>query len=212
MKVIELTHKITENMPLYPGTEKPQLNPVATCEKNGYQETLRHFYSHTGTHMDAPAHLISEGMTLDSFEPQQFVGKGRVIDCRDCEHGSEIPYEKIEQVKEKADEADFLLFLTGWSKYWGQPEYFVDYPVISKKICGYITSSGKKGIGLDTISLDPIKGLTLPRHQAILSNNMVIIENLVNLERIGFELFNFIALPLRYENADGAPVRAIALI
>mgnify|MGYP000488374211 FL=1 len=54
MTVIDLTHTIREDMPVYPGTEPPRLTTACTVSQCGYRETLLHMYSHTGTHMDAP--------------------------------------------------------------------------------------------------------------------------------------------------------------
>lgn len=51
MKVIDLSHAINERMPVFPGSEKPQLTTVATYEKDGYHETLIRMYSHVGTHL-----------------------------------------------------------------------------------------------------------------------------------------------------------------
>ena len=67
MKVIDLTHTIREDMPVYPGTETPELSPASSYEKDGFKETLLHMYSHTGTHMDPPAHLYEGRTTLDQF-------------------------------------------------------------------------------------------------------------------------------------------------
>ena len=58
MKVYDLTHTIQNDMPVYPGTEQPKLTTACTIQEVGYRETLLHMYSHTGTHMDAPAHMI----------------------------------------------------------------------------------------------------------------------------------------------------------
>lgn len=116
-------------------------------------------------------------------------------------------------VRRLADEADFLLFHTGWSRYWGKAEYFGDYPVPSQEVCRYALESGKKGLGFDTIGIDPIADEGLTRHRLLLSQrDIVIIENLTNLDKIGEGLFLFAALPLKYENADGAPVRAVAML
>lgn len=57
MRVIDLTHTISENMPVYPGTEPPVLAGANTYEKDGFKETKLTMYTHTGTHMDPPAHL-----------------------------------------------------------------------------------------------------------------------------------------------------------
>ena len=69
MTVIDLTHTIREDMPVYPGTEPPRLTTACTVSQCGYRETLLHMYSHTGTHMDAPAHMMDGAPTLDSFGP-----------------------------------------------------------------------------------------------------------------------------------------------
>ena len=80
MKVIDLTHTIKENMPVYPGTEPPCLEPANSYEKDGFKETRISMFSHTGTHMDPPAHLFAGRTALDAFGPEQFIGKALVID------------------------------------------------------------------------------------------------------------------------------------
>lgn len=82
MTVIDLTHTIREDMPVYPGTEPPRLTTACTVSQCGYRETLLHMYSHTGTHMDAPAHMMDGAPTLDSYGADRFVGRGYVLDCR----------------------------------------------------------------------------------------------------------------------------------
>ena len=53
--ILDLTHCISPEMPVYPGTEQPILTTACTIREAGYRETILHMYSHTGTHMDAPA-------------------------------------------------------------------------------------------------------------------------------------------------------------
>ena len=90
MKVIDLTHTIAENIPVYPGTEKPQLTTVNTYAANGFKETLLQMTTHTGTHIDPPAHIYSGKATLDSLPPEQFIGKALAIDCRSIKPGGHI--------------------------------------------------------------------------------------------------------------------------
>ncbi len=211
MKVIDLTQTVCETMPVYPGTEEPQLTVANTHEKDGFRETKLSFYSHTGTHMDAPFHIYADRTPLDALPAEQFVGKGLVIDCRDVGEGGIIGMEYVETVRELADVAEFLLFNTGWDANWGKEEYFGEYPVVSLEICQYLLDSKKKGVGFDVIGIDPIANLS--RHKMLLAeSDMVIIENLTNLDKIGGELFTFAALPLKYKDADGAPVRAVAIL
>ena len=210
-KVIDLTHTITENMPVFPGTERPRLEAANTYEKSGFKETLITMFSHTGTHMDAPAHIFKGRTSLDSFGAEQFVGYGLVIDCLDLKEGDRITMDRINAVKEKADKAEFIIFNTGWDKKWDKPEYFGDYPCITEEIARYLIDTKKKGVGLDTIGIDPISSLEI--HKTLLKDtDIVIIENLTNLDKIGNDLFTFAALPLKFTDSDGAPVRAIAII
>lgn len=213
MRVIDLTHVISEDMPVYPGTEGPKLAPANTYEKDGFKETLMTMYTHTGTHMDPPAHLYKGRTTLDQFPITQFVGKALVIDCTDLKEGDLIRMDRIEQVKEKADKAEFLLFRMGWDKYWGTEKYFGDYPYIDDPVVDYIIAGNKKGVGLDVIGIDPIAHEDLPIHKKLFKNNeIVVIENLMNLDLVGTDLFTFCALPMKHIDADGSPIRAIALL
>lgn len=67
MRVIDLTHTIKENMPVYPGTDPPKLIPANSYEQDGFKETLLQMYTHTGTHMDPPAHILKEGQHWMNF-------------------------------------------------------------------------------------------------------------------------------------------------
>lgn len=211
MKILDLTHTIAADMPVFPGTEPPSLLPANTIEAHGFAETLLSFYSHTGTHMDAPAHIFGGAPTLDRFPAGQFVGKALVVDCRDAR--GTISMDLLHRAGPGLAEADFLLFHTGWAEKWGSPAYFEGFPCPDAAVADYVVSSGKKGVGIDAISVDPVSDANLPIHRRLLANGkIVIIENLANLEQIGPGLFTFCALPLKYVRADGAPVRAVALL
>ncbi len=211
MKVIDLTHTIKENMPVYPGTDTPRFIPANSYEKDGFKETLLQMYTHTGTHMDPPAHLYAGKRTLDRFPASQFIGKALVIECRDLKEGGVITMERIQKYGEKAGRADFLLFNLGWDKRWGTDAYFGDYPCIDEEVLDYIIRGNYKGIGFDVIGLDPISDVNLTRHKKLFQNcDIVNIENLKNLELCGGGLFWFSCFPLKLEDCDGSPVRAVA--
>lgn len=212
MKIIDLTYVIEESMPVYSGTERPSLIPANTYEKDGFRETVLHMYSHTGTHMDAPAHVKPDGITLDGFDVSQFVGKAVVVDCHDLQEGDIIDMSYIYKQKKEIDQADFVLFSSGWSRYWGSEQYYGNFPVADKEVLEYLVNTEKKGIGMDAISIEPIANETLPHHHLVLGSGMVIIENLMNLEQLGSELFTLAVLPLKWEQADGSPIRAIGIL
>lgn len=211
MKVIDLTHTIREDMPVYPGTETPQFIPANSYEKDGFRETLLRMYTHTGTHMDPPAHLYPGKKTLDQFPADQFIGKALVVDCRELKTGEAITMFHIRKYGEKAAQADFLLFNLGWDKFWGTDAYFGDYPCVDEEVLDYIMAGKYKGIGFDVIGLDPIADVALTRHNKLFAAcDMVNIENLRNLHLCGSDLFWFSCFPLKLHDADGSPIRAVA--
>ena len=212
MKVIDLTHTIKSDMPVFPGTGQPKLDPASSFEEDGFRETLLTMYSHTGTHMDAPAHVRKDGITLDKLPADKFVGKALVIDCSDLSEGDKIDISYINKYKDIINEAEFVLFKTNWDKYWDTDKYFGKFPVINDEVVDYLINSNKKGIGLDVISIEDIDSHDLPVHHKVLKNNLVIIENLCNLDKIGNDLFTLCALPLKFIDSDGASIRAVAIL
>ena len=211
MRVIDLTHMIKENMPVYPGTEPPRLDPANSYERDGFKETKISMFSHTGTHMDPPAHLFPNRTTLDQFPPEQFIGKAVVIDCRDLQEGQPITMAQIHQAGDLADRADYLLFNLGWDKRWGDESYFGDYPCLDDEVMDYILKGSFKGIGFDVIGLDPIADGNLTRHKKLFAEKEIVnIENLCNLELCGRGLFWFSCFPLKIADCDGSPIRAVA--
>ena len=211
MKAIDLTYTIKEEMTVFPGTEMPKLINTSNYEKDGFRETSISIYSHVGTHMDPPAHIYPDRTTLDEFPASQFIGKGLVIDCRDLNEGEDITIDCILKYGKKAEKVDFLLFNTGWDKYWGTDKYFGDYPCVNDDVLDYVLNGNYKGIGFDTIGIDPVSDEKLTRHKKLFKDKDIVnIENLKNLELCGDEIFNFSCCPLKVENSDGAPVRAVA--
>lgn len=211
MKVIDLTHTIREEMPVYPGTDTPKFIPANRYEKDGFKETMLQMYTHTGTHMDPPAHLFAGRTTLDRFPVSQFIGKALVIDCKSLGEGEKITMDQIKKYGKAADEVDFLLFNLGWDKRWGTESYFGNYPCIDDEVLEYIINGDYKGIGFDVIGLDPIADDNLTRHKKLFEAcDIVNIENLKNLDLCGSDVFWFSCFPLKLEDSDGSPIRAVA--
>ena len=212
MKIIDLTHTIENNMTIFPGGLKPDNTVISTVSNDGFMETRLHIDSHNGTHMDSPAHIIENGTTLDKIDVINFVGSAALIDCSLLSENKKITYDLIEKNKDIIDKCEFIIFYTNWSKYWNSEKYLDNYPIMDDEVVDFIISSKKKGVGFDTISVDAIDSIELLNHHKLLSNNILIFENLTNLEEIKSNLFTFCALPLKFKNSDGAPIRAIAII
>ena len=206
MKVYDLTHTIQNDMPVYPGTEQPKLTTACTIEAVGYRETLLHMFSHTGTHMDAPAHMLLDGAALDSYGADKFAGTAVVVDCRGHESIS-LPLLQSYDL----NGVDFVLFCTGWDKKWGSPDYYAGFPCLTADAAAYLAALPLKGVGEDSISLDPCDSVDFPNHITLLGADFVNTENLTGLDALIGRRFTFVTLPLKFENSDGCSCRAIAM-
>jgi arylformamidase len=195
-------------MPVYPGTEKPVFRQGTTIEKEGFAEKKLTLNSHTGTHIDAPAHLLPQGATLDSLPLTHFTGTAVVVDVR---VKGEIAITHFNLVRQYLKQCDFILFNTGWDKYWGKSQYFEHSPVLALETAKWLATLGLKGVGIDAISFDPVSNSDLPVHKILLGKGMILVENLTNLADLPRTTFRFICLPLKIKDAEGSPVRAIAL-
>ena len=212
MKVIDMTRTMYAGMPVFPGDPSPNFEQTADIQTDGFREKMLSFASHTGTHMDAPSHVIPDGITLDAFPLTQFYGNAVVIPCEAAGTNGIIMLDTLTSVK-GVMEADFLLLRTGWEKLWGQEKYFRGFPVLSEEAAIWIADKGKKGVGLDVMSIDPTDSETLPIHRIVLdTGRTVIIENLCRMDELPQGLFRFCAFPLKIRCADGAPVRAAAFL
>jgi arylformamidase len=209
MRVYDLSHDIRPNMPVFPGMSQPKLEKPFAVASHGYAETLLTMLSHTGTHMDAPAHMNENGKTLDSYPASSFIGKAMVIEVQD-KH--EIDLKFLKQNESQIKGLDFILFHTGWSRLWGSNNYFTGFPALTVDAAEWLSVCGIKGIGLDCISADVAESTDFPVHHRIFKEDLLIVENLKNLDKLLGKIFFFSCLPLKYENADGSPVRAIAWI
>jgi kynurenine formamidase len=211
MKIFDLTHAVTQDMPVFPGTEPPVIVEQCTIAEHGFREKKISLYSHTGTHVDAPSHMIPDGYSLDQFPIEKFHGVACVY-THDRKGGNLITIQHLKLMVPELEKADFLLIATGWDRYWGSEMYFSPFPVLGRDTAEWILQFGLKGIGLDVISADNMDSETFPVHHVLLGNGLVIVENLKNLISITSISCMFSCLPLNLQNADGAPVRAMAVV
>lgn len=209
MNVLDLSHTISDTMPLWPGTPPVRMEALSDYASGGCRETMLSLTTHTGTHIDAPAHLLPHGPTLDSMNPAQFAGSAAVLDCR---NRGRVTLSFMQSYASVLDRVEFLLFYTGWSQYWQTSDYFGEYPTLDEDAARYLAARRLKGVGSDTISMDSFMDAELPIHKILLGAGMILIENLRNLKGLSGREFFLTASPLKIRNADGAPARVMAIL
>jgi len=211
MKTIDLSHTISPGMAVYPGTEPPEFSDQFTINSAGFYEKKITMFSHTGTHIDAPSHILKKAKSLDQIPISRFIGNASVLDFSHIQK-TVITYQDMARHKSLVEKSDFIILYTGWYQKWGEEAYFESFPVLSLEAAEWIAKFSLKGIGVDMLSVDVTDTRSFPIHRIFLEKEILIIENLTALEELVNKDFTFFCFPLKIENSDGAPARAVALV
>ena len=201
MKFVDLSHPISNEMSTYPSD--PDISIVREKEIH-LDRTLLHRFTmgtHTGTHLDAPAHIISGGKTLDDFPLSSFTGKTVKVDL-----DSIIELEKVDE------KVNGIIFDSSWYRRFKEPEIYFgsDRPEIPIYLVKKVIEMGIKYFGCDLPSVDVSGSEDKPIHNALLGANIIVYESLTNLNQLPLLTpFEFFGFPLPFVGLDGSPVRAI---
>jgi kynurenine formamidase len=210
MRLIDLTHVIDPQMQVFPGTKPPQLQHEGKVSMDGYTVTTVTLQNHIGTHMDAPAHMVEGGLTLDQMPVATFYGTAVMIDARNSV--GEIEVSQLKKDESIIAQSDFVVLFTGWSRYFGEETYFGRFPVLSNEAAMWLTQFKLKGVAMDTISVDPMESKDFINHKILLNHGFVVVENLKNLDAIKQKTCILSMMPLHFVKSDGAPIRAMAIL
>lgn len=209
--MIDLSHPLSPRTPLYPGTDPVSFDIRSEIEKDGYRERRLALSSHTGTHVDAPSHMIPGGLSLDRMPLDRFYGPALVMNLN-AAADRPIDTRDLEGYQAGLRRCHFALIHTGWSRFWGGDRYFSGFPFLSAEAAEWLGGFDLKGVGVDTPSVDQADSTSYPAHQALMKSGLLIIENLTNLGIVPAGEVVLACFPLKIEDADGSPVRAVAMI
>jgi kynurenine formamidase len=213
VKPIDLTLTISENLLAFPGSPKPHFISWSKIKPDGYNLELLFLSTHTGTHLDAPFHFIEKGKKIHEILPIRLISDAILLHIQ----------KEANQLITKADIIEFekrsskiknnstVIFATGWQKNFQKEYYFKKNPGLSTSAARYLVSKKVNLVGIDSPSIDKGNDTKFSVHQIFSKNNVLILENLCNLEKIPAEHFKLIVLPLKLKDATGSPVRAVAV-
>lgn len=163
--------------------------------------------------MDAPIHFGVSDVTIDTFRPDQLMGRAWVVHIPIRQAQQSLRVEDLGEVAHQFEAGDSLLLRTDWSQYLHLPTYRNELPRISESLALWCVENQVKMLGVEPPSVADVNNLTeVTRiHQVLLGGNVIIIEGLCNLDKLSKSNVVLIALPLKIKNGDGAPARVIAL-
>jgi kynurenine formamidase len=224
-RMVDLSQTLEEHIPNYPTHSKFYHNLWGSYWHGGRSLTYQLVMNeHNGTHVDAPAHFISDAkpqahVTIENVPLTRLIGRGVRLDCRGLKEGDYVTRSFITEWEEQHGairEADIVVFNFGWDAHWGlRPHgqrYLADWPGVGMDAAEYLIEKSVAALGVDTLSPDPPEALRkTPIHPVVLEKQVLIIENLTNLHQLP-DFFLFLALPLKIRAGSGSPIRAVPFV
>ena len=214
MKILDLTLTISNKIPTFPGSPQPNFIPWEKIKDDGYNLELLFLSSHTGTHLDAPYHFLEKGSKIHEISLKKLVSNAVLIKSRKKRNETitKTDIQKFEKKHGKIESFSSVVFWTGWQKNLLKDFYFTKNPGLSVSAANYLASKKINLVGIDAPSIDLGLDSKFSVHHILAKNNILIVENLANLDKINSPNFHLVIAPLKLKNATGSPVRALAFV
>jgi arylformamidase len=160
--------------------------------------------SHTGTHMDAPIHFVRAGEGIDRLPLDATIGRARLIEIQDP-----VSIKPDELSQHGIGRGERVLFKTRNSSLgWWTQDLIEDYVYVSQEAARYLANREVRTVGVDYLCVSGFRRDGVETHQVLLGTGIWVIEGL-DVGRVEPGEYELICLPLKVEDGDGAPARAI---
>ncbi|MBE9183701.1 cyclase family protein [Microcoleus sp. LEGE 07076] len=226
-QIIDLTHAIHPNIPIWPGDPALEFETVSQIEKHGY--FLRKFSmgEHSGTHINAPNSFDPAGASVDSYPPQSLISPAIAIDIREQSLANPdytLTVDDIlnwEQKHQFIQPENLVLLYTGWQEKWHDEQAFFNadergichFPGFSKAATQFLLEERSiAGIGTDTHGVDPGQDASFAVNKMVLAKQRTVLENLANLHLLPAADITLVVGILRLLGGSGSPVSVLALV
>ncbi len=207
MKILDISVPLSARLPVWPGDPAVVVERIRSISAGDASNDSRLSCSvHSGTHVDAPAHFVENGRTVDQLPLGTLVGPATVIEI--LEKSVITP-----EILEKAllpSEIRRLLIKTTNSHLWDDPHhpFYSDFAALSAEAARWIVAKGIRLVGVDYLSVQRFRDPEPLTHRFLLQAGVVIVEGL-DLRNVRPGEYSFACLPLKLAGSDGAPARAV---
>ena len=211
MDIIDLTLEIDESIQVFPDSPKVNILQWSNFDNHKYVSEVLFSSTHVGTHVDAPYHFQKDGITVEKIPLNRLIINENI---------KVLKIEKKDNEKIEVDDLrdynimknDTILINTNWVLNRALDKYFNKNPGLSEAAAKYLAEVKINLVGIDGPSIDPAIDHDFNSHRIFGANDIPIIENLINLDRLLNRKFTLVASPLKLKNCSGSPVRALAIM
>ncbi|ATN36947.1 cyclase (plasmid) [Rhizobium sp. ACO-34A] len=165
LEFVELSHEWGHGVPSMPGTPDVVMYRSVKHAQHGVMATRLKMGMHTGTHMNAPIHLVQRGIDMANVPLDRFFGNGVILSI------PKARWELIEPVEFEAaspaiQSGDFVVVVTGWHhRYSDSLKYFGESPGLSEAAADWLVAKGISVFAIDTPQVDHPLATSLGAHR-----------------------------------------------
>ena len=209
MKILDISVSLRAGTPVWPGDPQIILERYRYISAGNASNDSKIACSvHSGTHVDAPAHFIENGTTVEQLPLPALIGAATVVEILN----SNIITPEILEAQALSAETTRLLFKTKNSALWDNPEHQFnpDFVALSPAAAGWIVSRGIQLVGIDYLSIQMFNDTDPRTHRILLAAGIVVVEGL-DLRNVRPGNYQFICLPIKLAGSEGAPARAVLI-
>ncbi|WP_437224425.1 cyclase family protein [Planctomicrobium sp. SH661] len=228
-RIIDLSYSLNPESHFWPGPGYApfQIETIATLKADGVYSRKISFPEHIGTHLDAPNHFEADEPDVSRIPVEQFFAPGVMIDISlQVEQNpdttlSVADLENWEKEHGRIPDQAIVLVNTGWGQFWNSKERFqnrdargqMHFPGYSGEATRWLIEQRKvKGIGIDTMSIDPGISKNFEVHHLINRAQGYGLENVASLDQLPARDFWLMVAPIKVEGGTGGPCRIFAIL
>lgn len=226
MRVVDLTQPLDERTVMWPGAPGPTAETVLTISHDGFFNRLVSFVEHTGTHFDAPAHMVEGAASVDQIDAASLVRPLAVIDVSEDMVGNPDSVLTLSQVHAfearhgRIPNAAAVFLRTGWEEFNTDAARYANlpdtlrFPGFGPEAAGFLVEErGAVGLGVDTLGIDPGVATDFVVHRQISHPRGVWhLEGLTNLAAVPALGAWVVVGVLPLTGGSGGPARVLALV
>ncbi|MCT8977406.1 cyclase family protein [Clostridium sp. CX1] len=204
MKIYDISMNIHYDMMVYKNKEekRPVLNNVQNFINSSAYESRISMDMHTGTHVDAPLHMIEEGSTIETLDLSTVITKCKVLDLTNV-HNTIM---REDLIKKDIQKGDFIILKTRNSN---TEEFDFDFVYLEKSGAEYLKEKEIKGVGTDGLGIERSQP-NHETHKILMEAGITIVEGL-RLKDISEGSYVLCAPPLKIKGVEAAPTRALLI-
>jgi arylformamidase len=193
--------------PIHPGMavykNKPEKQPIIETKTNGHvTESRISMDVHTGTHVDAPFHMMNNGKTIETISIEQLIRPVKVFDLTDAKE--KITKKDIEHLT--IEKGDFILLKTANSF---DEAFNFNFIYVAEDAAAYLAEIGIAGVAVDALGIERAQE-GHPTHRTLMDQDIIIMEGL-RLKEVPSGEYFMVAAPLHISGTDASPARVVLL-